>query len=173
MYGKAFTFVLLLLLPLFAAAGFHISASIGAKSSRDSISSSSTDHPSGFYHYSKRSSSTDYQTTDHTAQRNLNTISFLLAIAGLLSLAAVIAFWLTSLAGVIAAGALVLIFGMTALGTGYIEAYNKHQNTLGGIGFITGMIEALPVILIGGLFVSIFEIGRFVFKRKNKRKQAD
>jgi hypothetical protein len=173
MNGKAFTFILLLLLQLFADAGFHINKGVGAKNGRNSSLSSSTARPSGVYHYSKRSSSTDHQSTDRATQRNLNTISFLLAMAGLLSLAAVIVLWLTSLAGVIAAGALVLIFGMAALGTGYIEAYNKHQNTLGGIGFITGMIEALPVILIGGLFVSIYEIGRFVFRRKRKDKQAN
>ena len=93
-------------------------------------------------------------------------------MGGLLSVGAVIAFWLTSLAGVIVAAAFVLILGMAALGTGYISAYNHNENTLGLTGFIFGMVESLPVLLVGGLLVSIYEIGRFVFRRKHKKNQG-
>ena len=172
MYNKTLFFLLFLLLPLFAEAGFPIGKGTVVRSSGTTISASPREHMGGYYRYTKRSKSDDAQITEaNTAHKNLNTISFLLAVGGLLAIGAIIAFWLTSLAGVIAAAALVLLLGMGALGTGYISAYNHNENTLGLAGFIIGMVESLPVILVGGLLVSIYEIGRFVFRRKHKKHQ--
>ena len=121
---KRIILIVLLLLPVCAEAGFN-------KISQTAVSQSgqSSQRGSGsFYQYSKRSVSQEISATKTSANDHFGTISFLFALAGLGAGGAMIACIATSLVGVYVAAAAVILFGLVALGTGYISVYNhKHK----------------------------------------------
>ena len=179
-----FLFIAVLLLPIYAAAGFKIKQPIPTSCSNQAVHTVAEAEHSAFYCYSKQAGLDDGKSNIGASDKQLGTWSLLLAMGGLVSLGIMIAFLPTSMLGVCIAGGMMLILGLGALGTGYMSAGGPHhthhsdiraththkkEGTLAGIGFTLGMIESLPILLVGGLFVGIFEIGRFVFRKRHKK----
>ncbi len=183
MYHKTLALVLLALLPLYASAGFYAGKAMAGTNTTINVNANKADALSPAPNYPMLSPATMPKSwTD----LDYGILSFAFALAGLTAAGIMLALWSTSIVGACLSAAGVLILGLGALGTGYMSFGGTHHHhihddirpgkpvhrrgaTLAGIGFTLGIIESLPVLLVGGLFVSIFEIGRFVFRRKHKK----
>ncbi len=171
---KALALVVLLMLPLVSEAGFPLTAKTVGVPAAVSTASARQDGPMCAARYTKGSTPVNILSNEeHVKNNHISTLSFLLALGGLLSICAAIIFLPASLTGALVMSAIAMLFGLSALGTGYVAVAHKHQTTLGTIGFFTGMVEALPLLLVGGFFVSVWEIGRFVFRKRHKKPVSD
>ncbi len=183
MYHKTLIILLLALLPLYASAGFYVKKRALEANSGITVNTRKADALS-----QARNNTILSQATMPKSWTDLDygILSFTFALAGLAAAGIMIALWSTSIVGVCFAAAGMLILGLGAVGTGYMSFGGAHHHhihdnistgktihrrgaTLAGIGFAFGIIESLPVLLVGGLFVSIFETGRFLFRKKHKK----
>ncbi len=153
--------ILLLLLPVYVHAGFYVKRV--AYSSGIVISSGQEQDTTTVRRHSIIAG-------HKNAKKPLPVLAFLLGIAGLGAVGVLIALWSTSVIGVYIAASLILVFGIPALILGYASVVSDKHTVLGTIGYALGIIESLPVILVGSLIFSIISIGGFVFRKRKKKK---
>ena len=179
---KTLVIFLLAILPLQARAGFYVKK---CRPQANTIIFPYINQTKTHSFACERTAIVRGKTTNTLSDLDYSVLSFLLAMAGLAAVAIMIAFWSTSIIGVCVAAVCVTILGLGALGSAYMSFGGTHHHHihneisaikpphrkggwLAGIGFMLGIVESLPVLLLGGLFVSIFQIVRFAFRRKYK-----
>ena len=174
MHSKAVLIFIFLLAPLIGNAGFYYKQNARRVCSGALVLSNPENDPGTFSNYTKESLTKDIQ-RDKTAisQKHLDAYSFAFGMLGLVAVAAMIVFWGSGVLAICVSATLAVLLGLAALGTGYIDAYNHHNTWMCGTGFTLGIVESLPVLLVGGLFFGAVEIMRFAFRRRHQGKKAE
>ena len=100
--------------------------------------------------------------------KSIGILSLFLGMVGIVGAVTMVLTWVTlPLIAVIAAAGM-FAFGAGAYVTGYASVLSHPKEAMGVIGYVIGILECLPLILVIDFVFGAISIGKFVFRRKHK-----